>query len=345
MATTLFTQNIIACIWDFDKTLIPEYMQSPLFRRYGVNEPNFWNETNNLVSHYRKRGYQLSGEIAYLNHILTHVLAGQMAGLNNRILRECGADIQFYPGMPSFFDRSRTFVREKPEHIKHEISLEHYVVSTGLAEMVRGSAAAPGVDGIWGCEFVENPLQPGFLKQKEMDLTAEAEIAQIGMVIDNTTKTKAIFEINKGTNKNPSIDVNSNIRPEDRRIPLQNMIYIADGPSDIPSFSVVKSGGGSAYAVYNPDSTAEFEQNDRLRQAGRIDHYGPADYSEKSQTSRWLRLQIHKICDRIVADRESAVAQRVSRPPRHLSTSPEEEAALLAARKAPRQTSFIDETK
>ena len=296
MATTLFTQNIIACIWDFDKTLIPEYMQSPLFRRYGVNEPNFWNETNNLVSHYRKRGYQLSGEIAYLNHILTHVLAGQMAGLNNRILRECGADIQFYPGMPSFFDRSRTFVREKPEHIKHEISLEHYVVS-------------------------------------------------IGMVIDNTTKTKAIFEINKGTNKNPSIDVNSNIRPEDRRIPLQNMIYIADGPSDIPSFSVVKSGGGSAYAVYNPDSTAEFEQNDRLRQAGRIDHYGPADYSEKSQTSRWLRLQIHKICDRIVADRESAVAQRVSRPPRHLSTSPEEEAALLAARKAPRQTSFIDETK
>ena len=193
MATTLFTQNIIACIWDFDKTLIPEYMQSPLFRRYGVNENNFWNETNNLVSHYHKRGYQLSGEIAYLNHILTHVLAGQMGGLNNRILRACGADIQFYPGMPSFFDRSRAFVREKPEHVKHEITLEHYIVSTGLAEMIRGSAAAPGVDGIWGCEFVENPLQPGFLKQKEMDLTAEAEIAQIGMVIDNTTKTRAIF--------------------------------------------------------------------------------------------------------------------------------------------------------
>lgn len=343
MATTLFTQNTIACIWDFDKTLIPEYMQSPLFRRYGINEPNFWNETNNLVSHYRKRGYQLSGEIAYLNHILTHVLAGQMAGLNNRLLRECGAEIRFYPGMPDFFDRSRTFVREKPEHIKHEITLEHYIVSTGLAEMVRGSAAAPGVDGIWGCEFVENPLQPGFLKQKELELTAEAEIAQIGMVIDNTTKTRAIFEINKGTNKNPAIDVNSNIRPEDRRIPLQNMIYIADGPSDIPSFSVVKHGGGSAYAVYNPDSTAEFEQNDRLRQSGRIDHYGPADYSEKSQTSRWLRLQIHKICDRIVSDRETAVAQRVSRPPRHLSSTPEEESAANAP-KAPRQTSFIDET-
>jgi hypothetical protein len=341
MATTLFTQNIIACIWDFDKTLIPEYMQSPLFRRYGVNEPNFWNETNNLVSHYHKRGYQLSGEIAYLNHILTHVMSGEMAGLNNRILRECGKDIKFYPGMPSFFDRSRTFVREKPEHIKHEIALEHYIVSTGLAEMVRGSAAAPFIDGIWGCEFVENPLQPGFLKQKEMELSAEAEIAQIGMVIDNTTKTRAIFEINKGTNKNPAIDVNSNIKPEDRRIPLQNMIYIADGPSDIPSFSVVKKGGGSAYAVYNPDSTAEFEQNDRLRQAGRVDHYGPADYEEKSQTSRWLRLQIHKICDRIVSDREAALALRVSRPPRHLSGAPEDEAAGRA-RQAPKQTSFMD---
>ena len=83
MATTLFTQNIIACIWDFDKTLIPEYMQSPLFRRYGVNESNFWAETNALVEQYRRRGYQLSGEIAYLNHILTHVLSGKMGGLNN----------------------------------------------------------------------------------------------------------------------------------------------------------------------------------------------------------------------------------------------------------------------
>lgn len=340
----LFTQNIIACIWDFDKTLIPDYMQSPLFRRYGIDEANFWVETNSLVSHYHRRGYQLSGEIAYLNHILTHILAGKMAGLNNRILRECGADIKFYPGMPGFFDLSRGFVREKPEHTKHEIALEHYIVSTGLAEMIRGSAAAAKVDGVWGCEFVENPLQPGFLRQKEMDLGAEAEIAQIGMVIDNTTKTRALFEINKGTNKNPAIDVNSNIRPEDRRIPLQNMIYIADGPSDIPSFSVVKSGGGKAYAVYNPDSTAEFEQNDRLRQVGRIDHYGPADYSPSSATAKWLRLQIHKICDRIVADREAAVAQRVSRPPRHLAVSAEE-AAPRTAKPAARQTSFLDETK
>ena len=344
MATTLFTQNIIACIWDFDKTLIPEYMQSPLFRRYGIDEPTFWNETNNLVGHYRKRGYHLSPEIAYLNHLLTHVLAGKMPKLSNKILRECGAEIQFYPGLPDFFRVAQGYVTEKEAYRKHDIRLEHYIVSTGLAEMVRGSAIAPYVDNIWGCEFIENPLQPGFLQQTDFGLEAESLIAQIGLVIDNTTKTRALFEINKGTNKNPAIDVNASVAPEDRRVPFQNMIYIADGPSDVPSFSVTKKGGGKAYGVYNPARSDEFAQNDRLRASGRIDHYGPADYRSDSSTAQWLRLQIHGICDRIVADRESAVASRAAKPPRHLNLTPEEEAARKAAAeaaKAPKQQSFL----
>src|SRR6185436_9234298 len=273
MATTLFTQNTIACIWDFDKTLIPDYMQSPLFRRYGVDEATFWEETNKLAEHYRKRGYHLSAEIAYLNHLLTYVLAGQLRGLNNKILYECGADIKFYPGLPDFFAKAKTWVQEKPEYVKHDISLEHYVVSTGIAPMVRGSAIAQHLDGVWACEFVQDPLPPGFLKQKELSIeAADSQIAQIGMMIDNTTKTRAIFEINKGTNKNPAIEVNAKVTAEDRRIPIPNMIYIADGPSDVPSFSVVSKGGGKTYAVYNPANRAEFEQNDRLRHAGRIDH-------------------------------------------------------------------------
>ena len=338
MSTTLFTQNIIACVWDFDKTLIPEYMQSPLFRRFGVNEANFWNETNHLVEQYRKRGYKLSGEIAYLNHLLTYVLAGNMPKLNNRIFRECGAEIKFYPGIPEFFKRSKQFVSGHEVYRKHDIQLEHYIVSTGIAEMVRGSAIASCVDDIWACEFIENPLQPGFIGQEELKIDADAEIAQIGLVIDNTTKTRALFEINKGTNKNPAIDVNSNIRPEDRRIPLENMIYIADGPSDIPSFSVVKKYGGKAYGVYHPGRPEEFRQNDLLRQSGRIDHYGPADYTHGSSTAQWLKLHIQAICDRIVADREAAVAQRVTRPPRHLSGM----TPAARADKFPRQESFLD---
>jgi hypothetical protein len=330
MAATLFTQNIIACIWDFDKTLIPDYMQSPLFRRYRVDEPTFWLETNELVEHYHRRGYRLSGEISYLNHLLTYVLAGRMPGLNNRILRDCGKEIGFYPGLPEFFGAAKGWVQDRPDYAKHEIQLEHYIVTTGLAEMVRGSQVADHVDGIWGCEFIENPLQPGFLAQKELDIQAEAEIAQIGMMIDNTTKTRALFEINKGTNKNPAIDVNSNVKPEDRRIPFQNMVYIADGPSDIPSFSVVKSGGGTTYAVYNPAVPAEFAQNDRLLQSGRIHGYGPADYTASSSTSRWLKLHIQAICERIVADRELAVSQKTTRPPRHLNPPPAEPAPRRA---------------
>jgi len=342
MPASLFTQRIIACIWDFDKTLIPDYMQSPLFRRYQVDEKLFWAETNALVGHYRQRGYHLAGELGYLNHLLTYVLAGPMRGLNNRKLFACGAEIEFYPGLPQFFDLAKSWVAEKPDYRKHEIQLEHYIVSTGLAEMIRGSAIAGHVDGIWGCEFIENPLQPGFLSQKELAITAEAEIAQIGMMIDNTTKTRALFEINKGTNKNPAIDVNSTVKPEDRRVPFQNMIYIADGPSDVPSFSVVKGNGGKAYAVYNADRPDEFAQNDLLRQSGRIDHYGPADYLPGSNTANWLKLHIQSICNRIVADRELAVAQRASRPPRHLNPLPDDESSRLPPQ--PKQVSFLDES-
>lgn len=343
MAITLFTQNTIACIWDFDKTLIPDYMQSPLFRRYGIDEATFWEETNKLAEHYRLRGYHLSAEISYLNHLLTYVLAGPLAGLNNKVLQDCGSDIVFYPGLPGFFTLAKSFARERPEYQKHDITLEHYVVSTGIAPMVRGSAIAPYIDGLWACEFIENPLRPGFLKQKEFSIEETSSIAQIGMVIDNTTKTRAIFEINKGTNKNPAIDVNSKMAAEDRRVPFQNMIYIADGPSDVPSFSVVKGNGGKAYAVYNPDKPEEFAQNDRLLQSGRIHGYGPADYTPKSSTSQWLRMHIHQICDRIVADREAAVLQKASKPPRHLNATPEEVAARLAMR-APKQASFLDES-
>jgi hypothetical protein len=326
MATTLFTQNVVALIWDFDKTLIPGYMQGPLFRFYGIVEEDFWTEVNALSEEYRKRGYNVAGENAYLNHLLTYVRAGRMRGLNNSLLRKLGAEVRFCEGLPNFFDHLRHFVRDTPEFAKHGIRLEHYIVSTGLAEMIRGSAIAPFVDGVWGCEFIENPLPPGFQSQAELPVDHATEVSQIGMVLDNTAKTRAIFEINKGTNVNAAIDVNANIAPEDRRIPFQNMVYIADGPSDIPSFSVVKKSGGKAYAVYQQGSLEEFEQSDRLLQSGRVNGYGPARYEPDSSTALWLKLHLRRICERIAADRELALAQRVSKPPRHLSSRPQREA-------------------
>jgi len=337
MATGLYTQNIIACIWDFDKTLIPGYMQTPLFARYGIDEARFWREVNSLAERYRARGYTISGETAYLNHLLTHVREGPMKGLSNAILRECGQGIAFYPGLPDFFRTLRDFARARPEFAKHDITLEHYIVSTGLAEMIRGSRIASCVDGIWGCEFIENPLPPGFLEQRELGIETPPEINQIGVIIDNTIKTRAMFEINKGTNKNPAIEVNAQVRPEDRRIPFQNMIYVADGPSDVPCFSVVKRNGGKTFAVYNPERRDEFAQNDRLRQVGRIDHYGPADFRSGSSTTQWLQMHVQEMCERIIADREAAVARSVAQPPRHLTTPPKD----VPPQQAPEQGSFL----
>lgn len=314
----LHRRNLVACVWDFDKTLIPGYMQWPLFVHYGVDEDTFWREVNALPAIYRERGIKVSPESVYLNHLLTYVKHGPMKGLNNRSLREMGQQLTFCPGLPDFFAELKALVRSEPEFVKHDIQLEHYIVSTGLAEMIRGSAIAPYVEGVFACEFVEGPLPPGYLQQDDFELDVDYEVSQIGNMVDNTIKTRYIFEINKGTNRYPQIDVNAKMLQEDRRVPIEQMIYIADGPSDVPVFSVVRKGGGKCFAVYDPASQGEFEQNDQLLQDGRVNAYGPADYSATSQTSRWLRLQVLRVCQNIVDAHDKAMASRVKRPPRHI---------------------------
>ena len=89
-----------------------------------------------------------------------------------------------------------------------EVVLEHYVISTGLAEMIRGTSLAAHCDGIYGCEFLEHPLPPHFTKQDELSLDLPTEITQVAAMVDNTIKTRFLFEINKGSNKNAEIDVN-----------------------------------------------------------------------------------------------------------------------------------------
>ena len=96
------------------------------------------------------------------------------------------------------------------------------------------------------------------------------------------------------------------------------MLYIADGPSDIPCFSVVKNNGGKTFAVFQPGNDAEFEQNDALLHAGRIHSYGPADYTEDSTTTKWLSMHLRRICDRVVSECESTVSSSIQVPPVHL---------------------------
>jgi hypothetical protein len=320
MTQPLFLQNIIACIWDFDKTLSPGYMQAPIFDLYRIDPKKFWKEVEELPNHYKKYGLDLiSTDTLYLNHILTYARLGTFKGLNNAGLRKLGGKIELYRGLPDFFDKLKHFVTGNPEYAQHEIRLEHYIVSTGLRQMILGSKIAPYVDGVWACEFIEDAPPPGYLDTRRKAVSEEPKIiSQIAYALDNTTKTRAIFEINKGSNKIPDIAVNAMIPDEDRRVPFQNMIYIADGPSDIPVFSLINQYGGRTFAVYQPGSSKEFTQVNSLQKQKRVQSFGEANYTEDSQTSMWLKNAITEICSQIVKNRERALGDKIGKPPQHL---------------------------
>lgn len=311
----LFSQNVIAIIWDFDKTLSPHYMQRPLFDAYDIEEKTFWEEVNRLPGYYAKAGISVHKDTCYLGHLLSYVQTGRMAGLTNSRLREIGAEIAFFPGIPGIFGRLAGVVNQ-PELAQLDLRVEHYVVSTGLAAMIQGSAISEYINGIYASEFIEKPAAPG---QGVEDKPASGEISQIAGFLDNTTKTRALFEINKGVNSHDAnISVNDSIPEEERRVPFRNMIYIADGPSDIPSFSVVKKHQGLTYAVYAEDSDEQFEQAEKLQKDERVSDYGPADYTEGSKTDRWLRLKVKHIAQRTLTERRAATESKVSKEPTHI---------------------------
>ena len=326
MTAPLHPQNVVAIIWDFDKTLIPGYMQDPVFQEFGIDGGAFWREVNALPAFFHQAGVNVHPDTCYLNHLLTYVHHGRMPGLSNARLRELGSRIPFHQGLPDCLDLLKAEAARVPDAGRFDLKVEHYIVSTGLREMIEGSAIRPYVEGIWASEFIEAPPAPGYDTSSAPEVSGGGGsglfevggISQIAVAYDNTSKTRAIFEINKGSNRDGSIDVNATMRPEDRRVPFRHMIYVADGPSDVPAFSVIRQNGGTAYAVYDEASEASLEQVERLRRDGRIDHFGPADYRAGSPTARWLGLRVRQITAAIVEQRKEALKERVGRAPRHL---------------------------
>jgi len=318
-----FSQTVIAVVWDFDKTLIPGNMQSPLFARYGVDERAFWDEVDALAGFYLAHGARRVAEDAlYLNHILEYVRDGAFAGLSNETLHELGAELTFHPGVPEFLDTLRRSVEDDPIFERADITLEHYVVSTGLRPMIEGSAVRPHLTDVWACEFIEAHHPPGYARPEQKQLFPRREITALGYQIDNTSKTRALFEINKGTNKRPEIHVNSHLPHELRRVPFEHMIYVADGPSDVPAWSVVRANGGMAFGVYQRGSLAQFEQISALQRDGRIHAFAEADYTPDSTAYLWLTTEVRRIADKIVEERETALRRAVRRAPRHVDDAP-----------------------
>ncbi|AZZ42957.1 haloacid dehalogenase-like hydrolase [Acidipropionibacterium jensenii] len=318
MPPAVYTQNIIAMIWDFDKTLTHGYMQDPLFARYNVDAARFWDEVNSLEKYYQSVGdYRIGRDTIYLNHILTYIRDGIFENLTSKILRELGSDIVLAPGLPDFFERIRASVDVEP-YRRHEVKIEHYIVSTGLRAMIQGSALASHVNGIWACDLLpaaRTVAVDGLPSQEELWLDGAAPdvLRQVGYVIDNTSKTRAIFEINKGVNVNPQVDVNSKISEDQRRVPFRNMIYIADGPSDIPSFSVVNGKGGKTLGVHAP-GRENFGNAYSLQEQGRVNSIALADYTKDSAADMWLSHAVGEIANEIVSSREKALGSYGSVP-------------------------------
>lgn len=155
MPVPLYTQTVIALVWDFDRTLIPGNMQDPIFDAYDVDPAVFWAEVDGLVEYYRRQGIRIQRDIAYLGHVLTYAREGIFKGLTNERLFELGSELEAAPGMPEFLEETRQRVADIPDFASEGISVEHYIVSTGILPLIEGSVFAGHVDGIWANTLIE----------------------------------------------------------------------------------------------------------------------------------------------------------------------------------------------
>lgn len=134
--------NVIALVWDFDKTLVDGYMQDPIFERFGVDSTAFWGEVNALPERYRKKqGVDVNPDTIYLNHFIKYAHDGAFAGLSNESLKGFGKELRFYPGVPEIFDATRRVVEDEPSYKEYDIRVEHYIVSTGIKKVIEGSSS------------------------------------------------------------------------------------------------------------------------------------------------------------------------------------------------------------
>ena len=299
--------NIIAIVWDFDKTLVDGYMQDPIFEHYGVNAHDFWKEVNELPEKYMtEQGVLVNPDTIYLNQFIRYAKEGKFKGLTNEKLKEFGSKLKFYAGVPEIFQATKDLIEKDPIYQEYGIKVEHYIVSTGMSQVIKGSSVMPYVEHIWGCELIEGEDNQG-----------APCISEIGFTIDNTSKTRALFEINKDGRE--GVKVNTKIPEELRRVHFINMVYIADGPSDIPAFSVVNKNNGATFAIYPKGDKKAMKQVEQMRVEGRINMYAEADYTEGTTAYMWICNKITEFAERIREEEKEKIAKYTSAgEPKHL---------------------------
>jgi hypothetical protein len=164
--------------------------------------------------------------------------------------------------------------------------------------MIEGSPIGPCLDGIWASTFVEHAAPPGYLSGG-LPARRPGCLLRQGLVIDDTAKTRAVFEINKGINRDPEADVHARMAQEQRRVPFSRMLYVADGHSDIPVFALLNERGGHTLGVYQSASPADLARAAALREEGRVEAVAEADFRPGRPAHRWLMERLDRVADEV----------------------------------------------
>ena len=287
---------VVAICYDFDKTLSPDDMQAQGFiQSVGYEISEFWQESNGLAER-----NDMDQNLAYMFKMM-ETAEGRVLFTKDALLKY-GAQVHLFPGVENWFRRIRDYGET------HGVIVEHYIISSGLKEMIEGTAIAGEFEKIYASSFFYN--EKGVPKWP-------------AQVVNYTNKTQFLFRIEKGVLDINDPGVNDAFAPEDIRVPFRNMIYIGDSDTDIPCMKLVNTYGGHSIGVYNADTLDKTKVYKMMRE-GRIRYYAPADYSEDAPLDQLVKAiidrtatnerleEIHFRCkkENIEADKQNSEEER-----------------------------------
>ena len=261
---------IVALIYDFDKTLCTRDMQEYGFiPKINMKSSEFWKEVKDLTD-----SEEMDNILAYMYKMVDKARENKIS-IKKEDFNKLGKGVEFFSEVESWFDRINKYGNSKG------VRIEHYIVSSGIKEIIEGTSIAKYFKKIYACEFM-------------YDYTNS--IIWPKFAINYTAKTQFLFRINKGVLKidSSSAEKLNNFTPENqRRIPFRNMIYIGDGLTDVPCMKLVNSYGGKSIAVYNEENgktSAEL-----LLKHKRVNFIAPADYGINSEIEQIVKAIIKKV--------------------------------------------------
>lgn len=260
---------VLAICYDFDKTLSPDDMQAQGFiQSVGYDVGEFWKQSNGLAS-----GNDMDQNLAYML-MMQQAAEGKKLFTRGELMK-CGKDVALFPGVKDWFKRICTYGEE------HGVLVEHYIISSGLKEMIEGTDVAGEFKKIYASSF--------FYNEKGVAIWP-------AQVVNYTNKTQFLFRIEKGVLDINDPGVNDSFAPDEMRVPFRNMVYIGDSDTDVPCMKLVNVNGGYSIGVYNVDTKDKTKVYKMMRE-NRIKYYAPADYSEGKELDILLKAIIDRTAE------------------------------------------------